>query len=312
MKLLVLGAGGIGGYFGGRLAAAGSDVTFLVRPRRREQLERDGLRVMSELGDFQLPVNAVLAADLRGDYDFVLLTCKAYDLDSAMDAISPAMNGSCAVLPMLNGMAHLEQLDERFGKENVMGGTCMIDATLDKDGVVHQTGTLQRIIFGERDRRRSARAQWFAAALAGTPVDWELAVDIEQNMWEKIVFLSALAATACLFRGNVREIVSAPGGREAIKRTLDVNIEIARCEGHPPREATMEFARNRLTDPTGTWTASMQRDIEAGNPVESDHIVGWMLEKARAHDLDDTMLSLAFTHLKTYEARRAAGRLPHT
>ena len=186
----------------------------------------------------------------------------------------------------------------------------MIDATLDKDGVVHQSGTLQRIIFGERDRVRSPRADSFAAALAGTTIDWELSDDIEQNMWEKIVFLSALAATACLFRGNVSEIVSAPGGREAIERTLDVNIEIARREGHPPREATMDFARNRLTDPTGTWTASMQRDIEAGKPVESDHIVGWMLNKARAHGLDDTMLSLAFTHLKTYEARRAARRLP--
>ena len=310
MRLLVLGAGGIGGYFGGRLAAAGSDVTFLVRPQRREQLERDGLRVQSELGDFQLPVNTVLAADLRGDYDFVLLTCKAYDLDSAIDTISPAMNGRCAILPMLNGMAHLEQLDARFGKENVMGGTCMIDATLDKNGVVHQTGTLQRIIFGERDGTRSARAESFGAALAVTAIDWELSDDIERNMWEKIVFLSALAATACLFRGNVSEIVSAPGGREAILRTLDVNIEIARREGHPPRDVTMQFARDRLTDPTGTWTASMQRDIEAGKPVEGDHIVGWMLKKARAHGLDDTMLSLAFTHLKTYEARRAAHRLP--
>jgi 2-dehydropantoate 2-reductase len=266
---------------------------------------------MSDLGDFELPVSTVLAPDLRGDYDFVLLTCKAYDLDSAMDAISPAMNGKCAILPMLNGIAHLERLDARFGKENVMGGTCMIDAMLDKDGVVHQTGTLQRIIFGERDGTRSERAESFASALAATRIDWELSDDIEQNMWEKIVFLSALAATACLFRGNVSEIMSAPGGREAILRTLDVNIEIARREGHPPRDATMEFARNRLTDPSGTWTASMQRDIEAGKPVEGDHIVGWMLNKARAHGLDDTMLSLAFTHLKTYEARRAAHRLPH-
>ena len=129
-----------------------------------------------------------------------------------------------------------------------------------------------------------------------------------QNMWEKIVFLSALAATACLFRGNVKEIVSAPGGREAVERALETNIEIGRREGYPPRDLVIDFARNRLTDPAGTWTASMQRDIEAGNPVEADHIVGYMLDKARKHGLDDTILSLAFTHLKTYEARRAKNR----
>ena len=186
----------------------------------------------------------------------------------------------------------------------------MIDATLDRDGVVHHTGTMQRIIFGERDRSRSARAESFAAALGKSTIEFELSDDIMRSMWEKIVFLSALAATACLFRGNVREIVSAPGGREAIEQALDTNIEIARREGHPPRESVMDFARARLTDPDGTWTASMQRDIEAGNPVESDHIVGWMLDKARVHGLDDTILSLAFTHLKTYEARRDARRLP--
>lgn len=310
MKLLVLGAGGLGGYFGGRLAAAGSDVTFLVRPRRREQLVRDGLRVRSPLGDLDLPVQAVLANELKPGYDFVLLTCKAYDLDSAMDAIAPAMDGRCAIVPVLNGLAHLDGLDKRFGSENVMGGACLVDATLDRDGVVHQTGALQKIIFGERDRSTSSRAESFATALGSSTVDYELSDNIMLSMWEKIVFLSALAATACLFRGNVGEIVSAPDGCEAVERALDTNIEIARCEGYELRESVMDFARNRLTDPNGTWTASMQRDIEAGNPVESDHIVGWMLDKARIHGLDDTILSLAFTHLKTYEARRAARRLP--
>src|SRR5687767_12833908 len=108
MKLLVLGAGAIGGYFGGRLVQGGTDVTFLVRPRRREQLQRDGLRIQSPAGNLNVPVNTVIASELRAGYDVVLLTCKAYDLDSALDAIAPAMHGRCAVLPMLNGMSHLE------------------------------------------------------------------------------------------------------------------------------------------------------------------------------------------------------------
>ena len=310
MKLLVLGAGGIGGYFGGRLADAGVDVTFLVRPKRREQIQRDGLRVSSELGDIQLDATTVVASELRPGYDLVLLTCKAYDLESAMDAIAPALDGTAAVVPMLNGIAHFDRLDERFGRKRVMGGTCAINVTLRKDGVVQHAGPLQRMIFGERDRSVSTRAKALADALAATRIDWELSDDIEQSLWEKIVFLSVLAATTCLFRANVREIIAAPGGLEAIERALGVNVEIATREGHAPREAAITFARSGLMDPASMWSASMLRDLEAGGSVESDHIVGWMLDKARKHGLDDTILSLGFTHLKAYEARRAGGRLP--
>ncbi|MBI4519855.1 MAG: hypothetical protein HY701_03395, partial [Gemmatimonadetes bacterium] len=162
LKLLVLGAGAVGGYFGGRLAEGGADVTFLVRPRRREQLERDGLRMESPLGDLQIPVKTVLAAELRPEYDVVLLTCKAYDLDSALDALMPVMAGGCAVVPLLNGIAHLRRLDERFGYANVLGGTCAIQATLRSDGVIHHASTLQRLLFGERDGSTSTRARAFA------------------------------------------------------------------------------------------------------------------------------------------------------
>ena len=140
----MLGAGGIGGYFGGRLAAGGTDVTFLVRARRQEQLTRDGLRVRSPLGDLDLRVKTVRAEELEPGYDIVLLTCKAYDLDSAIDAIAPAMNGHAALIPMLNGLAHLNRLDERFGSGQVLGGACMIDATLDKFKVPAKEKAVQK------------------------------------------------------------------------------------------------------------------------------------------------------------------------
>ena len=304
MKILVLGAGGIGGYFGGRLAEAGEDVTFLVRPARREQIAREGLRVESPIGDMALAVKTVVAEHLRGDYDAILFTCKAYDLESAMDAIAPAMNGGAALVPLLNGMAHYETLDARFGARNVLGGTAHINVTLGKDGTIVHGDQLQRIVFGERDRTRSERAQALAAAFAKTKAEAKLSDDIDQDLWEKVVFLSALAATTCLFRANVGEIMSAPGGREAMERALATNTEIARREGHAPRESVIGFARQRLTDANGAWSASMLRDMEAGGRVEADHVVGWMLERARRHKLDDTVLALAYTHLKAYEARR--------
>ena len=313
MKILVLGAGGIGGYFGGRLAQSGADVTFLVRTRRREQIARDGLVIQSPLGDARIAARTVVAEDVRPDYDLVLFTCKAYDLDSAMEAIAPAMRGeTCAVLPLLNGLAHFERLDARFGRAKVIGGTCQINATLKPDGTVVHGDSLQKILFGERGGARTPRVQAFAEALAKTKIDWTLSDDIDQDLWEKIVFLCALASCTCLFRANVREIVAAPGGKEAMERALAANAEIAKREGHAPRAKMLEFAHARLTDPEGLWSASMLRDLEAGKPVEGDHIVGWMLERARSHGIDDTILSLAYTHLKAYEARRAAGRLPGT
>ena len=308
MKLLVLGAGGVGGYFGGRLAATGADVTFLVRPTRRAQLERDGLRVQSVVGDITMPVQTVTASELTPGYDLVLLTCTAYDFDAAADAIAPAMDGSCAVIPMLNGMSHLQRLDARFGASQVMGGTCFVNLTLRPDGVIQHIDSIQRLVFGERNRSSSARATAFAAALAMTPVEWTLADDIEQEMWEKAVMLTSVAVGTVLFRANIGEIHAAPGGREALLRTLAANIEIATREGHAPRPAAVEFARKVLLNTASRMSASMLRDLEGGGPVESDHIVGWMLERARQHGVDDTMLSLAFTHLKAYEARRTAGR----
>jgi 2-dehydropantoate 2-reductase len=318
MRILVLGAGGIGGYFGGRLAQAGADVTFLVRPKRREQIAANGLVIESPLGNARIAAKTVVAEELKAGWDLVLFTCKAYDLDSAMDAIVPAMGGheapagkeqpGCVVLPMLNGLAHLDRLDARFGAARVLGGTCQINVGLAPDGTVKHMEPLNRLLFGERDKSKSARVQAFADELAKTTIDWTWSDDILQDMWEKFVFLSALAATTCLFRGNVGEIMSTPDGRAIATRCFEANVAVARAEGHDPRERILEWAAERLLRP-GPQSASMLRDMEAGKPVEADHIVGHMLSLARRHGIDDTVLAMACTHLKTYEARRAANRL---
>lgn len=313
MKLLVLGAGAIGGYFGGRLVQAGADVTFLVRPRRREALARDGLRLTSPLGDSTTPVTTISAEELAntaGRFDLVLLTCKAYDLDSAMEAIAPAVRADCGIVPLLNGITHLARLDQRFGAAHVMGGTCSLNVTARPDGSILHVGTLQRLAFGERSGDRTARAQAFADVLARTSIDWQWSDHIEQDLWDKLVFLSALATVTSLFRANIGEIHTAAGGREAIERTLAANIAVAAAEGHPCPEPATAFGRSILLNPHSQAEASLMRDMEAGNQIESEPIIGWMLERARAHGIDDTMLSLAYTQLKAYEARRAQARLP--
>jgi 2-dehydropantoate 2-reductase len=303
MRLLVLGAGGVGGYFGGRLAQAGADVTFLVRPRRRDQLARDGLVVRSPFGDFTLPVRAIVADELRDDYDVVLLTCKAYDLDSAMDAIAPAMTGACAVVPLLNGMSHLDRLDERFGADHVLGGICALEVTLAPDGTVVHSNRNHRIAFGERGGRDTGVATRLADEMKPTLLDWEHSPVIEHELWEKIVTLSVLAGCTCLFRATVGEILRAPGGRDVITGAIATNIEIATREGFPPRPPRLEWTERLLLDPSSTLKASMLRDMERGARVEADHVIGWMLGKAREHGLDAPLLAHAYTALKAYEAR---------
>jgi 2-dehydropantoate 2-reductase len=209
---------------------------------------------------------------------------------------------------MLNGMAHIDLLCARFGGRNVMGGTCSISVALDPNGVIRHANQLQRIAFGELDGRTTERARALAGAFAKTSLEWELAQDILQNMWEKITFLSVLAATNCLFRATIGEINRASGGPEAIERALNANFEIARREGHPVRPAAIEFARKTLVNPASTLRGSMLHDLESGSRVEADHIIGWMLSRARQHGVDDTVLSMAYTALKAYEARLLPSR----
>src|SRR5215207_2580797 len=168
MRFLVVGAGATGGYFGGRLLEAGRDVTFLVRPARAQRLAAAGLTIASPAGDVSLrPPSPVLAAELRAPFDAVLLSSKAYDLGDAIDSFAPAVGPDTAVVPLLNGMRHLDTLDARFGAGRVLGGSCFISTRLDEGGHIAHVSDIHRLTFGERAGGRSPRVESLAAALAG-------------------------------------------------------------------------------------------------------------------------------------------------
>ena len=310
MHVLCLGAGGIGGYFGGRLVESkAADVTFLVRPGRKAQLDKDGLRVESVKGDFTVQVDARLAEDVRGPADYVLLTCKSYDLDSAIETIRPAVGPGTAIVPVLNGMSHIDRLNEVFGKERVLGGIASIGITLLPDGLVKHLNDWHTITFGEQDGSMTPRVLALKAAFDRTKMEAAAVPDVIQKMWEKVVMLSTLAGMTTLMRANVGEIVRTADGAGLMRMLLERNAEIAAAEGYPIPEAFMERSQRILIDPASTITASMLRDVERQGPVEADHIVGFMLEKARAHGIDDMLHRISYTDLKAYELRRAAGRL---
>ena len=310
MKILVLGAGGTGGYFGGRLHEGGADVTFLVREKRAQQIAQNGLQIESPKGNVTLQVKAVLAAGVRAEYDVVILSCKAYDLDSSIDAIRPAMHATTCIVPLLNGISHIDTLDAAFGKARVMAGTCQIAATLTRDGVVKSMLDAHTISWGARDPSQQTTADALGEAFSKTIVDWKVSENIMLDMWEKVAFLATLAGMTCLMRASVGEILATVDGRALMKRHLDSCVAIATKSGYQPRPAVLERYEKVMNSVGSPLTASMLRDLESGGAVEADHVVGFMLGKAREFGIDDTMLSVAFAHLKAYENRRAANRLP--
>lgn len=301
MRILVVGAGAIGGYFGARLLAAGRDVTFLVRPRRAEQLRRIGLVVSSPHGHLNLSTPALrYAQSLAEFYDLVILSCKSYDLENSIDDFAPAMGPDSRVLPLLNGLRHLDILDARFGARRVLGGLARISSTLDADGRIHQLGPFNELVFGCRSPE--AGSDDVEQTLRVPGFDAHSSADILHEMWEKWVFIAAAAATTSLMRAAIGDIVAAnavhiPAG------LMQECAAIAAENGFAPREKASAAGLAVLAAPGSLFTASMLRDIEQRSRVEADHIVGDLLKRA-SKAAQMPLLGTAYAHLKAYEARR--------
>src|SRR5262249_27082717 len=210
MRILVVGAGALGGYFGGRLKEASRDVTFLVRPRRAEQLAKSGLVVRSPKGDINIAApQTVLSENLRAPFDLILLSCKAYDLQGAMDSFAPAVGADTAILPLLNGMKHMDLLAARFRAGAVLGGQCVISATLDGEGRVLHLNDLHFVSFGEQNGAKTPRVTAIAAVFSGAKFDSQLSTAILQEMWEKWAFIAAAARICGPMRGAFGDIAAA-------------------------------------------------------------------------------------------------------
>jgi 2-dehydropantoate 2-reductase len=303
MKILVVGAGAIGGYFGGRLLEAGRDVTFLVRPGRAARLAETGLVIRSGCGDVTLAAPPTIqAGSVRDPVDLVLVSCKAYDLEGAIAAFAPAVGPDTVILPVLNGMRHLDRLGQQF--RHVLGGLVLISSGLDPDGRILHFNTMQGLVYGERDGSRSGRVEAIAGEFAAARFDARLSVQILQDMWEKWIFIASMAGINCLMRGAAADLVAADGAGFALA-LLDECAAIAAHNGFPPSAASLDRTRSIITDPGSTITASMLKDMERNAPIEADQVIGDLLRRGDPQPGAQPMLRLALAHLKTYEARRA-------
>ncbi|RBP07415.1 ketopantoate reductase [Roseiarcus fermentans] len=306
MRILVVGAGATGGYFGARLAEAGRDVTFLVRPDRAAQLRRDGLRVLSPHGDIRLSPRLLVTGEATEPFDVVLLAVKALELERAFDDFAPAVGPQTMILPFLNGLRHIDLLTARFGETPTLGGVCVVAATLDRHGrIVQLTGGTQALTYGERDGSMSERVAKLDEALKGAGFDTRLSSAILLEMWEKWVMLASAGAATCLMRGAIGEIEAVEGGAEATLRCLAETAAIAEASGYPPRTAFLDGTRTMLTQKGSTLATSMYRDMLSGQPVEVEHILGDLTRRARALDVDSPLLDAATVKLRVYQSHIA-------
>jgi 2-dehydropantoate 2-reductase len=305
MRILVVGAGAIGGYFGGRLLQAKRDVSFLVRERRAAELRADGLVIKSPNGDVTLAdPPALLASQLSEPFDLILLSCKAFDLDDAMASFAPAVGPTTAILPLLNGMAHLEALDARFGRAQVLGGQCVIAAMLDAKRHVVQLAPMNAITFGERDGTLSDHIRAISQALSGAGFEVQPSDAIAQEMWEKWVFLATLAAVTCAMRAPVGVILASAGGADFILGVFDECSAVATAASFPPRDAFLVRTRGMLMAEGSPLTASMFRDIQSGRAIEANHVIGDLIARGELTKTPLPRLRVVFTHLQAYERQR--------
>ena len=301
MRILIVGAGAVGGYFGGRLAQAGRDVTFLVRPSRAKQLGRDGLRIISPHGDAVLTPKLISAEEIDTSYDLVFLSVKAYALGAAMNDFAAAVGPETMILPVLNGMRHVDLLTKRFGEHAVIGGVCQVASEIDNQGRIVQLADFQQLVYGERNRESTPPLKALDATLQGAGFNARLSTDIMQEMWEKWVQLASLGAITCLMRGTIGEIVDAPGGADLSLKVLDESAAVATACGYKPSEALLSRHAGALTAPGSPLTSSMYRDLRKGASVEADHILGDFIERGDTHKVATPLLKAAFINLRVYQ-----------
>jgi 2-dehydropantoate 2-reductase len=303
MRILVVGAGGTGGYLGARLAAAGRDVTFLVRPKRAANLRANRLQVISPAGDLDVAPKLIETGGIAGPFDLVMLTVKGFSLDAALGDMAPAVGPGTMILPVLNGMRHMDLLAARFGAAAVIGGVCRVAAILDEQGRVVHLNTLHDLIYGEMDGRTTPRLQAVDAAMAGCGFDARLSDAIAREMWEKWILLATLGGVTCLMRGAIGEIEAAPGGAAFALQFLDEVIGVVRRVGQAPSDAFIAQARGIITAKGSKQTPSMYRDLQQGLPIEADQIIGDLLARAQRAGLVTPLIAAAYAHLAVYQNR---------
>ena len=283
MRIVMMGSGGVGGFFGGRLAHAGEDVAFVARGAHLEAIRRNGLTIENEpQGDIHVAgVRASADPSELGPADLVVISVKLWDTEAAARQVKPLVGPNTAVLSLQNGVIKDDILRGVFPEKNIMGGVAYVATHISRPGVIHQTGTMQRIIVGEYDGSISERAKSLHEALLRSGVSAELSTDVRRSIWEKYVFLVGLSATTTTTRRPLGAVLENPRSREFLHEIMREVVRVGRAQGVNLAEdfpdQRMAFAKTLPYD----MTSSMAHDLERGNPLEVDWLSGGVVKLGR-------------------------------
>ncbi|HFK1451272.1 MULTISPECIES: 2-dehydropantoate 2-reductase [Bacillus cereus group] len=301
MRILVLGAGGVGGFFGGRLVEKGEEVTFLVRSKRKKQLEERGLVIRSVNGDFSFQPKLITKEDRTAPFDVILFSTKAYHLNEAIQDLKPFVGENTVIIPLLNGIAHVSLLQKEFGEEKVIGGLCFIETTLNDQGEIVQTSTANRLVFGEMKSQDSERIKHISKAFAGTKSSFILSENIMQDMWQKYLFITVMSGVTTLMRAPIGPIRESEGGRDFIQNLFEECMQIMRCIGAPIKDNIVQEHMKTIDKISYNMKSSMQRDMEKGSSIEAKHLQGYLLDVAEQFSIEAPLLGAVYQNLKVYE-----------
>ncbi|EJL85364.1 ketopantoate reductase family protein [Pantoea sp. GM01] len=303
MRILVVGAGATGGYFGARLAQAGRDVTFLVRERRFQQLQQTGLVLKTPGGTEVIPPQLARASTLNGHFDLIILTVKSFGLDQAMNDIAPAVGPDTLIMPILNGMRHIDTLRARFG-DKVIGGLCKINATLGENGEVMQMTPLHRLYYGALDGNNDARLQRIDETLRAAQFDTIFSDNIISELWEKWLLLSTLGAVCCIARGNTQQVLNSNGGEALLQTIFGEVLAVLSAEGYQQRPAVTAKIYETLNNSQAAMTSSMYRDLTQGFEIEADQVIGDLLVRGARSGIVTPLLNAVYVNLQVYVQNR--------
>jgi 2-dehydropantoate 2-reductase len=250
----------------------------------------------------------IAAGAISQPYDVVLLAVKGFQLEAMLADLTPAIGPDTMILPVLNGMRHMDVLAERFRPNNLVGSALKIATVLEDDGRVVQLGPLQDFAYGELDGSATARIRSLDAFMQGADIGARLSGVVRREMWEKWILLAAVGAATCLMRGTVGDIEACPGGATFALRLLDEVVAIVRAMGDPPSEAFVSAAREQLTTKASPFASSMFRDAQRGRPIEVEQIIGDLLRRGAKAQIATPMLSAAYIHLLVYQNKVAPRR----
>ena len=297
MKILILGAGAIGGFFGAHLMKSGANVSFLVREKRKDELKKSGINIFSINGE--LKVNPkLLDKNLSGQhFDVIILTNKSYDLIESIREIKPYVNKT-VIIPLLNGMAHYEILDKEFGKEKIFGGTAYISTAMNNYGSIQQITSRASIKFGPRTQKNINIANEFYEICKETEFECDFSDHIELDLWRKYVLIGATAASTVLFQKPLGEICDTTYGKSLIIEIHEECKKIVLSKGYDIGIEATNYNLKLITDKDSLLKASMLRDFESGKKTECEHILGYLIELAERNNLQCDLIKAAHTRIQ--------------